>query len=114
MGFFDWLLGNRRKAPVERRVHCAQHGTFGPAFVCRHVRHGSGLGFYVANCPNADDPVGSDFDGCPNGWCEECEQKRLQCGGWNEESEAFSGVTLVCARCFEEIRCRNTTGKEVT
>jgi hypothetical protein len=109
---FDWLLGRRTKPSAKRQVHCEQHGASGPAFVCRHARHGSGLGFFVANFPNPDDPVVGDFEGCPMGWCEQCEQKRLECGGWNDESEAFSGVTLVCVRCFEKICQRNTTGKE--
>ena len=73
---------------------------------------GLGLGFYVANGPHPGDEGESPFEGCPNGWCGECEKKRLECGGWNDESEAFSGVTLVCVYCFEEIRRRNTTGNE--
>ena len=109
---FDWLFGKGAGPAAERRVHCAQHGATGPAFVCRHARQGSGLGFYVANGPHPGDEGESPFKGCPNGWCGECEQKRRECGGWNDESEAFSGVTLVCVYCFEEIRRRNTTGNE--
>ena len=113
MGSFDWLFGRRRKPPANRHVDCGEHGTCGPAFVCRHARQGTSLGFYVANSPNLEDSDAGDFEGSPNGWCEECEKKRIQCGGWNDESEAFSGITLVCTRCFEEIRRRNTTGNEV-
>jgi hypothetical protein len=112
VSFFNWLFGKGARPAAERRVHCGQHGATGPAFVCRHARHGSGLGFYVATSPHPGDEGVSDFEGCPNGWCGECEKKRVECGGWNDESEAFSGVTLVCVYCFEEIRRRNTTGNE--
>jgi hypothetical protein len=47
------------------------------------------------------------------GGASKCEKKRLECGGWNDESEAFCGGTLVCIHCFGEIRRRNTTGSEV-
>jgi hypothetical protein len=97
---------------ADERVHCGRHGPSGCAYVCQHVVRGAGLGFYAANCPNPDDPVADDGDDCPNGWCEECERKQRQCGGWTDESEAFAGVTLVCIHCFDEIRRRNTTGKE--
>jgi hypothetical protein len=113
MGFIGWLLGKRRKSPANRQVHCGEHGTYGPAFVCRHAKQGAGLGFYVASSPNPDKLVDGNFDDCPNGWCAACEKKRILCGGWNDESEAFAGVTLVCTRCFEEIRRRNTIGNEV-
>jgi hypothetical protein len=98
---------------TEQQVDCGQHGTCGPAFVCRHLVHGVERGFYAANCPNPDDPPDGDSEDCYNGWCEECEQERLRCGGWTDESEAFAGITLVCVRCFDGIRRRNTTGDEV-
>jgi hypothetical protein len=40
-------------------------------------------------------------------WCDACEQVRQQQGGWNDESEAYVGVTLIrldkdaAARIFE-------------
>src|SRR5262245_39022157 len=112
MGFLDWFSSRRRNSSPKRQVHCDQHGSTDPAFVCRHAKDGSGLGFYIAISPYPDYPAVGDFEGCPNGWCGECEAKRLECGGWNDESESFSGVTLVCRHCFEAIRSRNTTGQE--
>jgi hypothetical protein len=112
VGLFNWLFGKRVSPSAQRQVHCGQHGSTTPAFVCRHARQGSDLGFYVAECPHPDDLIEGDFAGCPQGWCGECEKRRLECGGWNDESEAFSGIVLVCLHCFEEIRRRNTTGKE--
>lgn len=113
MGIIDRLFGKHRKPSVNREVHCGVHGVSGPAFICRHAKQGTGLGFYVATGLNPNDPPGGPFDDSPNGWCEECEKKRVQCGGWNDDSEAFAGVTLVCIHCFEECRRRNTTGNEV-
>lgn len=112
VSFLAWLMGRRSRQPEIRQVHCGQHGTSTPAFVCRHAAAGTDLGFYVANSPHPDNSPGSDFDGCPNGWCEECEKVRLKCGGWNDESEAFCAGRMVCIGCFEEIRRRNTTGRE--
>src|SRR6187549_1600032 len=94
------------------RIACAHHGQALPAFVCRHALEGSGLGFYAANSPNPDNPIGYEFESSPNGWCGECEKKRIECGGWNDESEAFCKCAVVCIHCFETIRLRNTTGNE--
>ena len=114
MGLLNWFCGKRGKSSAEPQVHCQRHGTTRPAFVCSHARDGSALGFYVASTPSPEDHADDPFDDCLNGGCEECESKRLECGGWNDESERFCGVTLVCTVCFEEIRHRNTTGNEKT
>jgi len=45
---------------------------------------------------------------CPDAWCAACD-KALQAGGgdWNEESEAFAQIKLVCDACYDRIRLRN-------
>ena len=98
---------------MDRKVHCGQHGACLPAFICRHLISGVKLGFYGANCPNPDAPADGGFEQCQNGWCQKCEHERIRCGGWTDESEAFAEVTMICERCFEKFRERNTTGDEV-
>jgi hypothetical protein len=80
-----------------RAVHCGSHGLRRPAYVCRHLAWGSGLGFF------APDDAGDDLQG----WCEECEQVRTRCGGWGDESEEFAQIMLICDLCYQAARERN-------
>ncbi len=82
----------------ERIVRCGSHGLRRAAFVCRHAFRGSGLGFFAPNDPDAD----------LQGWCGECERVRARCGGWDDESEGFAGITLVCDLCYHAARERNS------
>ena len=82
-------------------MECPLHGSRPPAFICRHLRQGEGLGF---NTPlDAVDPE-LPFE---NAWCDACEKVRVREGGWNDASEAFAGVMPICDGCLEEIRSRN-------
>jgi hypothetical protein len=81
----------------ERVVHCGSHGARRPAFVCRHLVRGSGLGFFAP-----EDPV-DDLQA----WCGECERVRERRGGWDDESEGFARITLICDLCYEAARARN-------
>ncbi len=82
-------------------VQCDEHGTMTACFVCRHLSeslagHG-GLGFVV-----------SEGAGSPQAWCFECDEVLANRGGeWDTFGEAFAGVTLACAGCFEQMRTRN-------
>ena len=87
----------------QRRVHCHEHGERFPTFVCRHLVQGAGLGFYEPNRPPAWD--GESRERCA--WCGACERVRQDQGGWDDESEAFAGVTMICDACFEAARARN-------
>jgi hypothetical protein len=83
----------------ERVVHCGSHGPRRPAFVCRHLAQGTGLGFFVP------DGAGGDLQA----WCGECERVRARCGGWDDESEGFAQIMLICDLCFEAARERNAS-----
>lgn len=85
-----------------RRVHCERHGLKRPAFVCRHLVTGAGLGFV--------EPFGEqDADASDEqaAWCDRCEEARLAGGGWTPASEAAAGISLICSDCFEAARARN-------
>ena len=38
-------------------------------------------------------------------WCAECEEVRIRCGGdWNDESEAFAKIKLLCGGCWDRLK----------
>lgn len=80
---------------------CARHGVQRPSFVCRHLQHGEGLRFH-----QADALVDAELS-FKNAWCEACNQVLLEEGGWNDTSEGFAGIMLICEGCFGEISRRN-------
>lgn len=83
-------------------VLCPAHGERAPAFVCKHLLGGTGLGFVEPigeQAPDASDELAA--------WCHDCEAVRQQHCGWNDKSEAFAEVTMVCSGCFESARSRN-------
>jgi len=60
----------------------------------------AGLGF------NRDEPTPENP--FPDAWCDDCEIIRATHGGWNEESEKLTKITLLCSGCYERSRIRNT------
>jgi len=82
------------------KVTCPTHGESFATFVCQHLAHGAGRGFF-----SADDGTGADP--CPDAWCAECDSLLMAKGKWDEESEAFAGITLLCAGCYAAVKQRN-------
>jgi hypothetical protein len=80
-----------------RVVQCDTHGPRRPAFICHHLVRGSALGFFAPDDPSGD----------LQGWCGACEKVRAQRGGWDDESEGFARVTLVCDLCYQVAKERN-------
>lgn len=85
-----------------RRIRCERHGLRRPAFVCRHLVSGVGLGFLEPRGPQAEDAAGEQ-----SAWCDRCETARLAGGDWTRQSEADAGITMICIDCFEASRARN-------
>lgn len=86
-------------------VDCPTHGHTDVAFVCGHLvraKTGPAVGFHQADF----DPENRDW-GDLNGWCDQCDAIHLAEGEWNEASEAFAGVTLVCSACFFDLKARH-------
>jgi hypothetical protein len=82
-------------------VECPEHGQRKPAFICKHLQHGIRIGFFQPDeGPNSEEPW-------EMAWCEDCNKVLAQEGEWNDRSEAFAGVMLICDGCFEIIRERN-------
>lgn len=82
-------------------VSCGMHGVRPAAFVCRHVleslRTGSRVGFHTPDGAEDDDQA----------WCDACEQVRARKGEWNDRSEAYADIQLICIDCFQQARKLN-------
>jgi hypothetical protein len=95
-----------------RLVECVFHGPSDSAFICRHLvraRSGPLLGFHQA----AIDPYNREW-GDLNGWCDQCDEIYLAEGAWNDVSEGFAGITLVCSGCFFDMKARHGRSDETT
>jgi len=84
----------------EKVVECSEHGEQQATFVCQHIiqtlNDKNPRGFWCAN-----DPINSR----PNAWCSECEAKVQETNGeWNDESEEFAGVSLLCGACYDKAK----------
>lgn len=84
-------------------IDCEQHGKQDETFVCSHLaeslQSGDRAGFCFASEPRGD------------AWCDVCEEVRLKEGGtsgdWNEKSEAFAEITLICGKCYDKVKAQN-------
>lgn len=86
---------------MAKEIQCDTHGTGRETFVCSHLAgDAAGLGF------NRDEP--SEQNPFPDAWCDDCEVIRAAHGGWNEEAEKLTKLSLLCSGCYERARIRNT------
>ncbi len=84
-------------------TECVLHGKQEESFVCTHlarsIQTGERVGFYFASEPRGD------------AWCSACDEVRLKEGGddgdWNERSEVFADITLVCGRRYDKVKALN-------
>lgn len=86
-----------------KQVRCGVHGERHAAFVCHHLVQGIGLGFFEPNRATISQDESDEL----SAWCSKCERVRQQQGGWNDVSEAFAHVTMICDACFEATHRRN-------
>ena len=85
----------------EKKVECEVHGKQTATFVCNHLVRGDKLGFNYGYDPEYPDDL------YPDAWCDECESVLEAEGEWNEKSEAFADIKVLCSTCYEECRERN-------
>ena len=82
-------------------VHCDSHGECDVTFTCSHLADGSaGIGF------NRDEPT--EEEPFPDAVCDDCDLILEAHGGWTDESEKLIEIRLLCSRCYELCRIRNT------
>jgi hypothetical protein len=98
----EQLIFRSKLLSKQRRVQCGTHGEVLPAYVCCHlVPCGPApLGFHEPD-PDPDEP--DDLQA----WCDACDEVLEQHGEWNDESEAFAKIRLVCEFCFAALRERH-------
>ena len=87
------------------QINCKIHGKRPITYICQHLanslRSGQRVGFNLAHDPG---------NSSPDAWCDECEKVVMQSGGeWDDESEEFAGITIVCADCYDKAKFINTT-----
>lgn len=86
-------------------IKCEIHGNQGYGLVCQHLNSNEeNNGFW--------EPFDSEFDkeyedGELNGWCNKCDEVLMKEGEWNENSESFAQIKLVCKSCYFEIKKKN-------
>ena len=76
------------------------------AFVCHHLLSGQPVGWNEPEeYPEDED---DEFAGCINAWCDECEDVVNAAGEWNDETEAFADIRLICENCALQIKRLNS------
>jgi hypothetical protein len=81
-------------------IECHAHGVQEEAFVCEHL----------AKSLDTGEKVGFFWSGGSRGdaWCSTCEEVRIREGGinaaWNERSEKFANIKLLCGACYDQLR----------
>jgi ferredoxin len=85
---------------MSETVECKAHGEQQETFVCHHLfkalDSGEKVGFFWSGEPRGD------------AWCSACEAVRIREGGitgdWNERSEKFADIKLLCGACYDQLR----------
>ncbi|MCQ4139418.1 DUF6882 domain-containing protein [Chryseobacterium sp. EO14] len=86
----------------QKTVDCVHHGYSRPAFVCQHLTLETPKGFEEAfeTYKGMELDEEDDFQA----WCSKCEKVRIEHDGWNEESESFAKIKLICENCYFELK----------
>lgn len=85
----------------EQKVNCGVHGLRDEAFVCQHLLKGKNLGFNLSYDPE------NPFELFPPAWCNDCDSVLDEEDEWNEKSESYAGIKLICSGCYQIIRNKN-------
>jgi hypothetical protein len=93
---FNFIMSEEQKI-----VECCTHGDRYPAYVCQHLNLQTPVGFYE---PLASDPSITYANDELNAWCDACDGELTRTGEWNEESEAFAQIKLVCDACYFDMK----------
>lgn len=85
----------------ELKVECGTHGERVATFLCKHLVESDGRGFNVGYDPENPNDV------FPDAWCNECEAVLEREGEWNDTSEKFADIKMLCSSCYQDIRKKN-------
>jgi hypothetical protein len=95
-------IGKNHMSDKTEPMICESHEGGYATFVCQHLVTGSGLGFFCADEPD---------DERPDAWCGDCDRILEEEGEWNDTSEAYAQVTVLCSGCYDVVRQRNEVTK---
>tara|TARA_R110001599_G_C12225620_1_gene657670 strand:+ start:1781 stop:2092 length:312 start_codon:yes stop_codon:yes gene_type:complete len=84
-------------------VECCEHGKQQATYVCQHIVQGLQDGEPRGFWSSGERPDNSR----PDSWCSACEEVVNRAGEWNDESEAFAGVKLLCGACYDRAKEMN-------
>jgi hypothetical protein len=91
---------------MSEQVVCKKHGKMDYALVCCHLRDqtddANPIEYY-----RATDESTSETSDVENVWCKACDDVLLHEGEWNDTSESFADVQVVCVSCLAAIKLRN-------
>lgn len=94
--------------PDEHYIECDLHGKQQTTYVCQHIvqtlQDSQPRGFWSAD-ESPENPR-------PDSWCNECEDLVNKTGDWNDESEAFANVKILCGACYDRAREMNRAQKK--
>jgi len=88
-------------------IDCPEHGEQQETFVCQHLATSlktKKVVGYFCSTETSDNPR-------PDAWCIDCEELVQEKGGWDEESEKFAGITLLCGCCYDNAKKINNVFK---
>ncbi|HYO77912.1 MAG TPA: hypothetical protein VE010_15750 [Thermoanaerobaculia bacterium] len=97
-----WRIIEQAREEAKRQIHCERHGATLPAYTCKHLVTGTDRGFFAGEL--------TEGSSRPDAWCAECENVRIAEGEWNDRSQAFAEIKLICAFCYDQARERNEPG----
>ena len=86
-------------------IECEEHGENKMAFVCHHFLEKQNIGWNEKEEYIFDED--DEFWDCISAWCDECENYRIENDGWDEDSEKFADITLVCESCALKFKEEN-------
>jgi len=93
----------------DKFIECCEHGKQQATYVCQHTVQSLSdnvlRGFW-----SAEPGPGVER---PDSWCTACEEMVNKTGGeWNDESESFAGVKLICGACYDRVKELNLGDKK--
>ena len=103
--FTSELSQEEARSREEKKIEllsCDIHGLKRPTFVCQHLNKKVRKGFHEAFESWEEMELGEDDD--LQAWCDEWEKVRIRHDGWNEVSEQFAKIKLVCENCYFEMK----------
>jgi len=89
---------------MKNKLTCNIHGERKIAFVCQHLINGVRQGFWE---PFDSNPAIEYESEELNAWCKKCDKILNETGMWNNESEKYANIQLVCDKCFFKLKKEN-------